>query len=94
MTDLLALARDAPKDRQPVDLGVLLARVDTTWDARLADTGRPLHVHVDPATPQVLISSTALSTVVDVLAENAARPWPWSRSIEATPARPPAPSSP
>jgi signal transduction histidine kinase len=47
-----------------------------------------LHVRVDPATPQVLISSTALSTVVDVLVENAARHGRGAVSIEATPARP------
>ena len=87
LTDLLALARDTPSDRRPVDLAVLLGAVEATWRGRLAVAGRALHIIVDDATPSVLISATALSTVIDVLVENALRHGRGTVTVEASRAR-------
>jgi signal transduction histidine kinase len=87
LTDLLALARDTPSDRRPVDLAVLLGVVDSTWRGRLAVTGRALRISIDDGTPSVLISATALSTVIDVLVENAIRHGRGTVTVEAGRAR-------
>jgi signal transduction histidine kinase len=87
LTDLLALARDIPSDRRPVDLAVLLQGVDATWRGRLAPLGRALRVNVADDTPAVLVSATALSTVIDVLVENALRHGHGTVTVEASGAR-------
>ena len=50
-------------------------------------TGRALRVSIDDGTPSVLISATALSTVIDVLVENASRHGHGTVTVEASPAR-------
>src|SRR5262249_45568435 len=47
LTHLLALARDKPTDRRPIDLRLLVDAIDSTWRRRLAPLGRPLRVNVD-----------------------------------------------
>ncbi len=71
--DLLALAREHPAPRSPLDLGPVLAALDDDWHGRLAVESRPLHVIVDPDVPRPRTSDRALRQVLDVLVDNAAR---------------------
>ena len=87
LTHLLALARDTPSDRRPIDLRLLVDAVDATWRRRLAPLGRAFRVNVDTTTPPVLVSATALSTVIDVLVENAVRHGRGTVTVDAGPAR-------
>ena len=87
LTHLLALARDTPSDRRPIDLRLLVDAVDATWRHRLAPLGRAFRVNVDTTTPPVLVSATALSTVIDVLVENAVRHGRGTVTVDAGPAR-------
>lgn len=66
--ELLALARDAPHARTPVDLPALLATLQTTWPA-----GRPLRVLVEDGLPGTPASAAATRHILDVLLDNARR---------------------
>jgi signal transduction histidine kinase len=69
--ELLALARDAPHPRAPVDLVSLVADVDARWHGRLAAAGRPLRTVAESDLPTVVASSPAVRHVVEVLVDNA-----------------------
>jgi signal transduction histidine kinase len=86
--DLLALARDAPIDRGPIVLDGLVHEAEARWHGPLAAEGRPLRVAVDPRTAPVLASATAVSTVLDVLLDNALRHGAGVVTITAAPAPP------
>jgi signal transduction histidine kinase len=71
LTDLLALARDVP-ERAPLDVGVLLAEVESRWHGELAAAGRPLRIVTDDELPGAVGSQRAGRQVLDVLVGNAA----------------------
>lgn len=69
--DLLALARDHPTERAPLDLASVLRAVDDDWHGRVAAEGRPLRVITDLQIPWVRVSDRALRQILDVLVDNA-----------------------
>jgi signal transduction histidine kinase len=69
--ELLALARDAPHPRAPVDLATLVDEVDTRWHGTLAAAGRPLRTTVDDDLPPVVASTPAVRHVIEILVDNA-----------------------
>ncbi|HEY6749012.1 MAG TPA: HAMP domain-containing sensor histidine kinase [Mycobacteriales bacterium] len=71
--ELLALARDAPTARTPVDLPVLLGEAESHWHEPLAAAGRSLRVSADPALPGTPASAAATRQILDVLLANAVR---------------------
>jgi signal transduction histidine kinase len=71
LTQLLALARDAPADRGPLALDAVLLAAEQRWRRPFAAAGRSLVVDAEDAVPLVHASAAALATVVDVLVENA-----------------------
>jgi len=87
LTDLLALARETITDRRAVDLGPLLDKRRLIWRSSLAATGRGLAIEADQKTPRVLVSTSALLTVLDVLVDNAVHHGRGTVSIQATPSR-------
>lgn len=71
--DLLALARDTPADRDAVDLEAVLGDAERRWHGPLAAQGRPLRVRVEAPLPPVRASARAVTQILDVLVDNAAR---------------------
>jgi signal transduction histidine kinase len=69
--DLLALARDTERAREPHALATLLRDATATWTARLADAGRSLHLDLEPQLPWVDASPAAIRQILDVLIDNA-----------------------
>jgi len=88
LTQLLALARDAPDDRGTLELTSVLGDVERRWHNALTSAGRPLRLEIDDATPLVHASATAVSTVVDVLVDNAVRHGQGAVTVTAGAARP------
>jgi signal transduction histidine kinase len=86
--NLLALARDTPGDRGPIALDAVIGDAATRWRGLLAAAGRTLRVDVDPGTTPVIASAVAVSTVLDVLLENALRHGAGAVTITARPAPP------
>lgn len=71
--DLLALARDTERPREPVDLNRLCADAVSRWEADLKAKGRALRLRVEnPKTAPVRASPAAVQQVLDVLLDNAA----------------------
>ena len=69
---LLAVARDLPRDYEPVDLGIAMTRIRARWDPVLARHGRTLTpTGQDQAT--IRISTQVLNEILDVLIDNADR---------------------
>ncbi|MDQ2749559.1 MAG: HAMP domain-containing histidine kinase [Actinomycetota bacterium] len=73
ITDLLALARDAPTGQHVLDVEELLRGVRDRWHGALAAASRPLRISVEPALPRTALSSAAAEQILDVLIENAVR---------------------
>ena len=71
--DLLALARDAPRRTEPLDLDGLVEEARETWHAGLAAQGRPLRLRVASDVPVSHASTAAVRQILDVLLDNAAR---------------------
>lgn len=71
--DLLALARDVPRHKEPLDLDGLLEEARKTWHADLAGKGRPLRVRIAPDLPTTDASTAAARQILHVLIENAIR---------------------
>ncbi|MBV8959532.1 MAG: HAMP domain-containing histidine kinase [Actinobacteria bacterium] len=71
--DLLALAREEPTDRGPVDLREILDVVEHAWHGPLAAQGRPLRVDIAPGPLSVHAARAAVVQVLDVLVGNAAQ---------------------
>ncbi len=88
LTQLLALARDAPDDRGALALMDVLLDVERRWHGPLTAAGRPLRLDIGPHTPVVHASATAVSAVVDVLVDNAVRHGRGAVTVVAGAARP------
>ncbi len=72
--DLLALARDTPRNRtdlERLDLDRVLAEVREHWAQPLAAAGRRLDVRREPDTPPAAASPAAVRQVLTVLLDNA-----------------------
>jgi signal transduction histidine kinase len=67
--DLLALARDTPREGSPIDLAALLAEVR----AAHAGLGRHWRVEVEPDLPPCTARAPAVRQILDVLVDNAVR---------------------
>jgi signal transduction histidine kinase len=85
---LLSLARDLPGDRGPVELDAVVRDAESRWHGLFASEHRPLRVDVDPRTGSVSASAAAVSTVLDVLLDNALRHGAGIVTISAGPALP------
>jgi signal transduction histidine kinase len=73
VSDLLALARDQPRSRDPLDLERLLEELRVRWNGRLAAVDRPLRVLRDRDIPPTSVSAAAVAQILDVLLDNALR---------------------
>jgi len=71
VTDLLALAREPAPPRAPVAVEELVEGAQSRWEHVMAARGRALRVDVQPGTGPVVVSAVAVSTVLDVLLDNA-----------------------
>jgi signal transduction histidine kinase len=71
VTNLLALAREPIPPRNPVAVEALVEGAESRWRHVLAANGRALQVDVEPGTAPVVVSAAAVSTVLDVLLDNA-----------------------
>ena len=71
--ELIALARDSPTARTPVDLPALLAESRASWQDELAAAGRTLRMSAAPDLPGTPASAAATRQILDVLLANAVR---------------------
>lgn len=71
ITALLLVARDHHTTDATTDPGEALEQAMSTWRGRLARDGRPLRITGDVSLPRVRGTTTLLSTVLDVLLDNA-----------------------
>jgi signal transduction histidine kinase len=69
--DLLALARDTPGLRLPVDLVDVVEEIERRWADGFRAKGRRLVTELPPGLPQPTLSQAALLHVLDVLVDNA-----------------------
>lgn len=69
--DLLALARDAERSREPHGLATLLRDAEARWGPRLASAGRRLELEIEPHLPWVDASPAAVRQILDVVIDNA-----------------------
>lgn len=69
--DLLALARDTQRAREPRALATIVREVTTAWQPRLSAAGRSLRVDLEPQLPWVETSPPAIRQILDVLINNA-----------------------
>jgi signal transduction histidine kinase len=69
--DLLALARDTPGLRVPVDLVDVVDEIERRWADGFRAQGRRLVTELPPALPKPTLSEAALLHVLDVLLDNA-----------------------
>jgi signal transduction histidine kinase len=73
VSTLLAVARDGPQAREPVAFEEVLRHLEGTWRGRLAESGRPLRVLVEPKRPMVRASGAVVQEILNVLVDNATR---------------------
>jgi signal transduction histidine kinase len=73
VVDLLALARDAGGALTPIDIGLLLDDLQTSWKPRFHEVGRRLDVQLDRGAPTPNGSPVATRQILDVLVDNALR---------------------
>ena len=73
ITDLLALARDAPRSHGPLDFAALIDEIRARWAGPLRDQRRLLRIEVPEVVPDVSGSLAACTQIVDVLVDNASR---------------------
>ncbi len=69
--DILSLARDSERTREPHALSNLLRDVATRWEPRLAKTGRRFEVAIEDNLPLVEASPSSVRQILDVLVDNA-----------------------
>jgi signal transduction histidine kinase len=69
--DLLALARDTERAREPRALTTILREVAEAWEPRLQAAGRNLRLDLEPQLPWVEASPPAVRQILDVLINNA-----------------------
>jgi signal transduction histidine kinase len=68
--DLLALARDSARPREPLALTPLLAEIEHAWGPRLAADDRELVVTTQPHAPVSDASAAAVRQILAVLVDN------------------------
>lgn len=68
---LLAVARDQPLRREPIDVASIIGDVRSRWNGPLAEHGRPLRIAAR-GHPSAHVSADVLKQVLDVLIGNAA----------------------
>lgn len=72
ISTLLAVARDLPRQYEPIDVDALVGRLEARWEPPLEREGRSLEVDGDgPAATRV--SPAVLDEILDVLVDNAIR---------------------
>lgn len=69
--DVLTLARDAERSREPHPLATLLRETASHWEPRLRAAGRSFELDIEPSLPWVLASPQAIRQILDVLIDNA-----------------------
>lgn len=69
--DLLALARDNQRTREPRALATIVREVTAAWEPRLRSAARHLHLDLEPQLPWVDASPAAIRQILDVLITNA-----------------------
>lgn len=69
--DLLALARDTQRPRNPHALTALVREAATAWQPPLTAAGRCLDLTIEPQLPWVHASPAAIRQILDVLISNA-----------------------
>jgi len=67
---LLAIARDRPLHREPIDVGSVVATIRSQWNGPLAERGRPLRISTS-GHPSAHVSVEVLHQILDVLLSNA-----------------------
>ena len=88
VVDLLALARDQPSDRGPLDVGALVDSLSSGWSSRLWESGRRLRVAVEQSLPAAHASGAAVGQALNVLVDNAVVHGSGTVTIEARMAQP------
>lgn len=71
--DILILARDSERTREPHALSSLLRGAAARWEPGLAVVGRRLEVELEPQLPFVEASPSSIRQILDVLLDNALR---------------------
>lgn len=71
INDLIALARNTSRNTEELPLAALLDEIRDTWQARLAQTGRPLRIRTDTELPSSSASTAAVRQILAVLIDNA-----------------------
>ncbi|MGI8680421.1 MAG: sensor histidine kinase [Jatrophihabitans sp.] len=71
VSELLALARDRPRDNQILDVDILMNDLRTRWNGLLAASDRPLRIAVERDIPRTPFSRAAVNQILDVLLDNA-----------------------
>lgn len=69
--DVLTLARDSERRREPHPMATLLRETASHWGPRLLAAGRALDLDVEPSLPWVRASPQAIRQILDVLMDNA-----------------------
>ena len=70
---LLAVARDAPRDREEIDLVAAVEAIEPAWRSRLAADGRPLRIQATGGPLRARAAAAVVDQVLDVLLDNAHR---------------------
>jgi signal transduction histidine kinase len=70
---LLAVARDAPRERAEIDLVGVVVGLEPAWRSRLAADGRPLRVVARAPHVAARVAPAVVDQVLDVLLDNAFR---------------------
>ncbi len=73
VVDLVELARDTGRTREPTPLATLLNAAVASWGPRFAEAGRTLEASVEAHLPWVEASPSAVRQILDVLLDNALR---------------------
>lgn len=69
--DVLTLARDDARVREPHPLATMVRAAAADWETRLVAAGRRFEVDLEPHLPWVDASSAAIRQILDVLLDNA-----------------------
>jgi len=73
ITDLLDLARDTGRAREPQDVGLLVRQAAQQWSPVLERVGRRLELRLADRLPTVRVNPAAVRQILDVLLDNAVR---------------------
>jgi signal transduction histidine kinase len=83
---LLAVARDAPQQREAADVGPMLDELEVRWRGELAAASRPLHVRIGDRPLRARASPLVVAEILDVLIDNARRHGQGEVDVSARPA--------